>query len=159
MKLIALAIAALASFAGCGADLVPVERGCTEIGCADGLNVDLSSGPWKAGAYVFELKGDGKTQRCEGTLPLPSCDVPGLVCTGDLEAQVSVSGCALPAGQQGFGPIQLREGPAKVSVRITRDGATIADATMTPTYKTSRPNGPTCEPECRQASDGVFVGP
>jgi hypothetical protein len=32
------------------------------------------------------------------------------------------------------------------------DGQVILDTDLTPTYKESRPNGPTCGPVCKQAS-------
>ncbi len=126
---------------------------CTGIGCVDGLFISFGRGiEWAHGTYVFSLNADGVEQTCKGMLPLPPCaSGRALACVGDV-AMISESGCALPASQHGFGDIQLRSGPSKVTVRIERDGVVLADETLVPTYRTSQPNGPNCEPICRQAS-------
>jgi hypothetical protein len=41
--------------------------------------------------------------------------------------------------------------PAKVDVIVSKDGRRIGGATFEPTYQTSKPNGPNCEPTCRTA--------
>lgn len=137
----------------CSDGALPFEpKGCTLLGCNDGLTVDLQApAAWPAGTYRFELDADGATQTCEATIPLPPCDTQGIQCTGD-HARVSVSGCALPPSAQGFGPITFWKGPSTAVVRIFKgDGTKIADGTFHPTYALSRPNGPECEPECRSA--------
>jgi hypothetical protein len=46
--------------------------------------------------------------------------------------------------------------PANVTVQIATSAGTISKD-YTPEYKASRPNGPDCEPECRQATVTVNV--
>ena len=46
--------------------------------------------------------------------------------------------------------------PANVTVQITTNAGTIS-RDYTPEYRVSRPNGPGCEPECRQATVTVNV--
>ena len=40
--------------------------------------------------------------------------------------------------------------PQVPRVSVASAGAPVADRTFTPQYTVSRPNGPDCEPECRQ---------
>jgi hypothetical protein len=42
--------------------------------------------------------------------------------------------------------------PAQVQVRLTVNGAVVLDRTEAPAYRIKQPNGPDCEPTCRQAS-------
>jgi hypothetical protein len=65
---------------------------------------------------------------------------------------ITESGCALPPDAQGFGMIVVGAGPASVALTISRGGETIAQGSWTPDYQISRPNGPLCEPVCRQAT-------
>jgi hypothetical protein len=41
--------------------------------------------------------------------------------------------------------------PAQVDVIVRRDGRQVASGSFAPAYTTSQPNGPGCEPTCRQA--------
>lgn len=134
------------------------SRVCTEIGCVDGLVISFGRGvEWAPGTYVFSIDADGVEQTCKGMLPLPPCASGGaLTCTGNV-ATIGESGCALPASQHGFADIQLRSGPSKVTLRIERDGVVLADETLVPTYRTSQPNGPNCDPICRQASATIAL--
>lgn len=125
---------------------------CTEMGCVDGLALTVAPDyRWQPGAYVFRLTLDGRAVTCRGSLPLNACDMPSLTCDGE-GVMITESGCALPPEAQGFGDIQISSGPRQVAISITRDGQTLVEKTVTPTYRTARPNGSQCEPECRQAS-------
>lgn len=125
---------------------------CTEIGCVDGLTLTVvPEYRWQPGAYVFRLTLDGRTVTCKGSLPLKACGTPSLTCDGE-GVMMTESGCALPPEAQGFGDVHVENGPRQVAISITRDGQTLVDKTVTPTYRTSRPNGPRCAPECRQAN-------
>lgn len=48
--------------------------------------------------------------------------------------------------------VTLVGSPTTVHVTQTVGGATYLDETATPTYATTRPNGPSCEPVCSQAT-------
>jgi hypothetical protein len=50
--------------------------------------------------------------------------------------------------------------PTTLHVVQTANGVTTLDETTTPTYTTSRPNGPSCEPVCSQgAMEWVLAAP
>jgi hypothetical protein len=65
---------------------------------------------------------------------------------------IGESGCALPASAHGFSDIRFTSSPAKVTIRVERDGQVLAKESFTPAYRTSEPNGPGCGPVCKQAS-------
>jgi len=128
---------------------------CTDIGCVDGLHVTLapSGGLWTKGHYTFEITTPLGTTTCEGALPLPACEAGrALSCSGP-PVSIGESGCALPPDQHGFASIDLASGPADVTIVIRKDGAELVRKSITPGYRVTSPNGPDCEPTCRQASD------
>ncbi len=126
---------------------------CTQIGCVDGLNIAV--GPahhWAAGAYDFTFVMPGRTVNCTGTLPLKPCGTSSIACDGP-GVMIGESGCALPANTHGFADIRIDGAPKTVSVTLKHNGTTIARQDIAPTYVTSRPNGPQCEPVCHAARD------
>ncbi|MFW5739719.1 MAG: hypothetical protein ACOC1F_05075 [Myxococcota bacterium] len=136
----------------------PVSGECTEIGCTDGLHIDLRAADWEPGAYRFVVDADGRTTTCAGSLPLRPCDAgSSLRCDGD-DVLIGESGCALPAHEQGFSDMELPAGPAAVRIIIEHDGAVLADAKLSPEYQRTQPNGPGCPPVCNQARATVEVG-
>lgn len=139
---------ALASCSQAGPD-----GACTEIGCQNGLHLTWDQGPWKPGPYTIEVTLDGTKVTCEGKLPLPACDAgPGFKCTPGASLRLGESGCALPPEQHGLGGIDIDTMPAQVRIVVRRDGVEVGAQEITPKYQESRPNGPQCEPVCRQAS-------
>ncbi|WP_437950762.1 hypothetical protein WME98_08080 [Sorangium sp. So ce296] len=136
----------------------PPARGCTQIGCVNGFTLRLASeAPWPAGAYRFVITADGETTTCEGKLPLPDCAAGrALTCSGP-SLLIGESGCALPPSAHGFSEIQMSSAPGQVTVEISRDGTSLAEADFSPSYVESRPNGPGCEPVCRSASATLNV--
>lgn len=134
-------------------------RGCSAVGCVDGLALSLSpSQGWAQGSYRFVIEADGKTETCVGALPLPACSQGrALKCTGPELARIGESGCALGAAEHGFSSIDLPTAPKQVTIHIEREGNPIGGATLTPSYQTSQPNGPGCEPICRQANATIAV--
>ena len=137
----------------------PGGKVCTQMGCIDGLHVNLAKvTPWTAGSYSFAFELDGAPVTCTGALPLPACDQsPALRCDVEGKVQIGESGCALPPEQHGFSDIQISGEPAKVKLTITREDQQLHSGELTPTYVTSRPNGPGCEPECRGANAEVAL--
>lgn len=119
-------------------------RGCTEIGCQEGVSIDFEY--VDPGAYVFELVVDGDKVTCKVTLPIQQapespCDAAG--------AFLGVVGSALPANQQSIEGLTLPTTTAKtISLRATRDGKVIGEKSFAVPYVTSPgPNGPGCEPK------------
>ena len=154
-----LLLGACARDPGSPTDPDPSGRVCTQIGCIGGLHIDLAhEGPWQPGSYSFALVVDGAPISCTGSLPLPACDAgPPLTCDVPGRVQIGASGCALPPDQHGFSDIRIISGPARVELTIARDGETLHEGVLTPTYVESQPNGPGCEPICRGAAARVAV--
>ncbi len=132
----------------------PTDRVCTQIGCLNGLLVRVAKAtPWVPGRYTFELDLDGVQVSCSGALPLQPCESgPSLACTGDGKVIISESGCALPPESQGFGDLQISGEPQSVGITIKLDDSVLHTTTLNPSYVTSQPNGPGCEPTCRSGS-------
>jgi hypothetical protein len=96
---------------------------------------------------------DGTKVTCEGQLPLPACESgAGFQCSPGAALRLGESGCALPPAQHGLAGIDIDTMPAQVRVAVRRGGVEVGAQELTPQYREARPNGPDCEPTCRQAS-------
>jgi hypothetical protein len=134
----------------------PGGKSCTLIGCQSGLQVQLQHGTWPAGSYSLNVILDDATPVvCIVTLPFASVST-GATCSA-ATVQVQTSGQALGADQHAVTGLWVQTTPAKVQLVLRRDGAVMLDQTLQPTYTTSRPNGPDCEPLCTQANAVVVV--
>lgn len=145
------AVGLLFSAAGCESD--DPGQTCTLIGCVGGFEINLEkASAWAAGDYTFDLDVDGKTNSCTVTLPFTSCN-DGLKCTTELtDLTIGLSGCALPAAQHKISGLTFfNTAPKTVAVTVKFGVDEIGSVSYTPTYTDSRPNGPNCEPLCRQA--------
>ncbi len=132
----------------------PDSHACTTLGCQNGLHLTWAQGPWKPGLYTVEVALDGATVTCTGRLPLPACDAGlGFRCGPGASILLGESGCALPPEQHGLASIDIAEMPAHARITVRRDGLVIGTQEIEPRYRETRPNGPDCEPVCRQASD------
>ena len=118
----------LAGLGGCGA-LAP--GACTLIGCQDGLMVQLATVP--SGDFRVELRATSPTSQ----------PVYVFVCGSNTSCQ---HGVFFP----GYG-----EDQAFVTV-VTSAGARTTEVTGI-RYRLTRPNGPNCPPECRQATVAADV--
>lgn len=140
-------VASCAVIAACGTQS---GKRCTLMACADeGLRVDFTE--TQPGAYVIEAVIDGSTTRCSERLPLASAG--GNVCDSP-DVSLFRTGGALPASQQSLGGLTVsRLHVQSITVRVTRDGQLVREATLAPSYTvTPGPNGPDCDPEgCRSA--------
>ena len=137
------------------ASIANVGRVCTQMGCLDGLHVELATtaglGP---GTYAIELEADAAKGSCEVTLPLPPCDKgSATVCKGDVAVLVGERGCALDPAAHGFGPLTFKGAPARVRVVVRKGTAELGASTFTPTYRKVRPNGEGCGPVCQHATE------
>jgi hypothetical protein len=154
LAVVALLSAGLAS----GCDLQP--KACNEIGCRFGFAVDFqpTDGVWRPGRYLIDVTADGVSSSCESTLPFPPCGELPSTCIGQRSWILGASGCALPASQHSISGISFSNSPpATVEVTVSRDGRQLASQTFTPTYVSSRPNGPDCEPTCRTAPTATLA--
>lgn len=148
---------------------------CTEIGCVDQASVSLrtESGEWQPGAYALALSFDGTDYACSFDVPddLPANGSVGMLsCSPRLDAYInqevtcmeythgdSVSQSCTPIPDQYYVSVSVMGTPASVDVSLERDGDTLVEETHELSYEEARPNGPECEPLCRQASVEVNV--
>ncbi|HUH12140.1 MAG TPA: hypothetical protein VMK65_03485 [Longimicrobiales bacterium] len=121
-----LAVALLALSACRGEDPV---RACTQIGCSDGLTV--------------EVTGD-----------VPSRYTVRVVPEG-AQATEQACGDGMPCAGGAFFPDLT---PERATVQVLVDDEVVAELTVTPVYDDVQPNGAGCPPICRQARVTVAVG-
>jgi len=170
VKQLAVTIIAALAALGCDSD-ASAGKDCTDIGCMDSLAVTVRAprNVWPAGVYGFEFEFDGTVHAC-AKLKLPdalpsSPDVrselecpPALsaafdqqvICT-ETRTQNAISEACKPVAGQFKLAVSVSATPASFRARATRDDEVVLEATQTPEYEEERPNGPDCEPVCRQA--------
>ncbi|HEY8377519.1 MAG TPA: hypothetical protein VIK91_13585 [Nannocystis sp.] len=154
----ALALLLCACSKGQGQPSGPDEgKICTQIGCINGLQVQIAKAtPWQPGAYTFVLDLDDTRVTCTGALPLRPCDAaPTLTCDIPNRVLIGESGCALPPDQHGFSDIHVPAAVERFAVSIIHDGKPLGGIDIKPTYTTSQPNGPGCDPICHSAAASV----
>jgi hypothetical protein len=157
MAVVALLWTGLAAPSGCE---TLTKKSCNEIGCGFGFAVAFqpTDGIWRPGRYLVDVRADGVSSSCEVTLPLAPCGTPSSTCTGQRSWILGESGCALPASQHSISGISFSSStPATVEVTVSRDGRQLAGQSFTPSYASSRPNGPDCEPTCRTAPTATLA--
>ncbi len=160
----------------CSCDALEPES-CTLIGCSDGLSLraKTASGGLTDGTYSIALRLDGTAIQCTldaSDLSTRSAQTYLTAECDDRTSSVTLSApteCTEHRSEEAVGqscqPIagkwQLDIGvqgiPASVQLEIARDGVTVLEQTLAPTYLDTRPNGPKCEPLCRQASEELTL--
>jgi hypothetical protein len=164
VRVLCLAVALFGS-GSCG----ELGQSCTDIGCRDQASLTLrpAGGEWLAGSYRLIVTIDGEERQCAFSVPadLPEpgsgralCDPflplylqPETVCS-ERRDRDSVSQSCTPIPDRYSGSLTLQGTPAVLVVTVERDGQILSNDTLKPAYQASRPNGPGCEPLCRQAS-------
>jgi hypothetical protein len=137
----------------------PPPRACTKIGCMSTLDVAIEDKPGQKGAYVIEVEAGDQKGLCEMKMPAPKCGEPWTRCEGTLPLMAKEGEiCKQPAKDQMLAPLTIGVAPEKVTVRVLRDKKKVHEETVAPPYKTVQPNGPGCEPTCKQAEIKVTVG-
>jgi hypothetical protein len=150
------AVVALACAGGCSDGSEPrTPRGCTLIGCVNGLSVQFSRPLREAGSYTVTMDLDGERITCETALPFASCS-GGSPCSSS-KVILEQSGCALPPSAHEILGLRVTSVARTVSLRIDRDGGEIASESFTPSYARSAPNGEGCGPICEQASATLSI--
>ena len=124
-----LAGLALVITSACG--IITPGDSCTLIGCNSGLTVHLNAKP--AGTYKVEV------------FPLSSNQQPAYVyeCSDTASCQQDIFFAGLIVSHP--------------FVRVTTSVGTKTVEILTVNYVTSRPNGPSCDPECKQATVNVDI--
>lgn len=145
-------------------------QGCTEASCSDEMSVTLAFADhrWPDGAYVFEVELDDVKHTCAFSWPVAQptpggIDVPcdpseleaGLrqdtKCTEERTADAVTQRCALIDGQYSLRLSRIGT-PKSLVLHSTRDGEHLKDLALDLEYFEERPNGPDCDPVCRQSS-------
>ena len=118
-------LVAVIAVTSCG-PAAPEARACTLIGCESGVAVDLSATP--SGAFSVELT------------PIPGGEATLKECTTAASCGRSLFFAGVSADS--------------VEVKVTTAAGTRSVRTRA-AYFTSQPNGPQCDPTCRQARVAV----
>jgi hypothetical protein len=126
----------------CGGEDDESGRPCTLIGCFDYLLIRFEGST--PGEYQITIEADGDIIECTGTVP--SSGVV-LACSGEPHPEMA-----------GKFETTIAGAPRQVRVTVRRDGVSIADETLTPTYSESQPNGAGCLPICFRAQEVVSLG-
>jgi len=156
----------------------PFGRACTEIGCVDGVDLTLLApgNTWPPGRYHFQIGFAGTRHDCLATLPedLPQSpnELKALRCEpvleGSFRAKVTcreqrtadaVSESCTPVAGQWLLHVSAQGIPESLQLRIERDDRVLLERTQKLDYEQSRPNGPGCEPLCRQSDVVVTLPP
>ena len=137
----------------------PPVKACTKMGCMSTLGVVVQDKPGQKGAYVIEVEAGDQKGRCEARLPAPRCGEPWTRCEGTLPLMAKEGEiCKKPPAEHTLPPLTIGAAPEKVIVRVLRDKKQVHEETVAPPYDALQPNGPGCEPTCKQAEIGVAVG-
>jgi hypothetical protein len=121
------------------------SKTCTLRGCTDGFSATVGSGEIGSlpnGTHRLEVIADAASLTCTFQIPLGTT---APACSTGLSVLVA------PAGQ-GVETITVAGTPGQVHAWQYVDDVPILDAAAAPSYEENRPNGPECEPVCRQAS-------
>jgi hypothetical protein len=137
---ILVAVLTAISMTGC------ISGACTAIGCVDQVTYQLDS----AAASQFAVGQAVQVKACVGT----SCVTETLTLTMGNDVAASQSLTYLSTSrtlEYRPGPIGVE--PQRVTLELSRGGNLVASLTKDPVnFSRFQPNGPGCEPVCRQAS-------
>ena len=125
---------------------------CTLIGCADSLQVWLTGATAKSGLYQIEIVADGVPTSCQIMVP-HTCGTQATCSGGPSNWRLTLSPCGPGQPQRVDGFVFYKDAPASLDFIVRRDDVIVGGASAQPIYGESRPNGPDCDPVCRQAPD------
>jgi len=160
------------------ADACVEAHGCTEIGCVDsaGFTLRVPGDEWEAGTYDLAIEFDETAHSCSFTMPdaidsesgqgvaIPVACTPQLdawlnavtMCTTHSDGSSSSQTCTPIPGRY-YLSVRTSTLAASLTVSVTLDGADYFSETHALTYTASQPNGPDCEPICRNATVEFFA--
>ena len=146
---------------------------CTEIGCGDGVSLELAFADhlWPDGAYEIEVALDDVEHVCtfswpeaapeRGSVRSVGCEPSTLGasisqetdCTGTDQGNVSLP-CRPLVGLYGL-HLAAPGTPKRLQLRATRDGELLTEQALDLVYSVDQPNGPDCGPVCRESSHAL----
>lgn len=124
---------------------------CTEVGCQDGLFVDLQpTQPLWDGTWRVAAEGDTLQAACSFT-----------VVDGRIDERLDEEGCAMlyeVSGDDGISlDWMLTTQDPEVELAIAHEGVELVHEVVEPAYETIAPNGEACGPICTSASVSVEI--
>lgn len=151
--------AVLATFAPLG----PTRGRCPEIGCVNGLTIDMSATPQPPGLYRVEIEADGQRFTCDLRLPYATCDSLTTCAwrrAGTYDGISVIRGsCEMPPASHNIPAIDFHGVcPSHLSARLLHEGREIARWSMDPTYQRVTPGGEHCGLMCAQATPSLSLG-
>jgi hypothetical protein len=163
---------ALAAAPGCA---IETTKTCSLVGCQDqfSANLQTADGSFPSGTHQVDVVADGLTLSCAFSFPLgtapgggtiaPSCPMglnvgvwPATVCTSTTTGATASQTCD-PIPGHFVESITLTGAPTRVQLQQSVDGTSLLNVEMAPTYVVNRPNGPDCDPACRQSSASLTL--
>ena len=154
------------SVAGCNSSPFGSSMVCTTRGCLNQFTatVSVASSAVPAGTHTIDVTADGISLSCTFAFPPENgatvgaqCPIgltvdvqPATVCTTTYTDAAKTERCD-PVPGQFMELISVMGAPASVHVQQSVGGAVILDQSATPTYQSTQPNGPGCDPICQQA--------
>lgn len=148
-------VALVAAVAGCER-----SHACTEIGCLDQASITVRRVDGALPAVGVSLDVDGRMVECAAPRAGGSaaCDTDVTIsarervsCTEESDGQRRTLTC-VPTGtfEQ---VVSVRGTPASIRAVVRNAGEVVDERTFAPQYRPVQPNGPDCEPVCRQWSE------
>jgi hypothetical protein len=147
----------LGAVAGC------VQRGgaCSLIGCTDQVSLAIHRADWSRLSLGGVLDIGGRKVTCPALNPPQtrgSCDTDVTIEVRELaDCREAASGGAVSQTCTPNGRFELvvtiRGTPPRVVVTLTSGATMVAQRSFELAFTSSRPNGPGCEPVCRQSSE------
>jgi len=126
------------------------SKECTLIGCVDSFEVRFTGATAAPGRYEIEVVADGVNSSCQVTLPR-ECGTPPTCSSADSTWRLATSGCSVGGEPQRVDGIVFHRAPEALIFTVRRDDVVVGAGRAQPSYTESQPNGPDCEPLCRQA--------
>jgi hypothetical protein len=136
------------------------ELTCTLIGCQNSATVAIRRQSGQLPSFALTVEMDGRAIECPappGNNAWARCNDQVSVTTREVqECQQSRVGDSIVVTCAGTGRfeqiLEITGTPASVKVSARAGAAPAGEQTFTPQYQSVQPNGPECEPTCRQWS-------
>jgi hypothetical protein len=135
------------------------SKTCTLMGCQDQLILEISQSSGLAVLFSARLDIDGRAVAC----PAPArgesttCDTGVSIASRELQdCTQTISGGQASETCVGTGyfteRIIILGAPKSVDITLMTGATVVAQTTIAPTYEVNQPNGPGCDPVCKQAA-------
>jgi hypothetical protein len=139
------------------------QKACTTRGCQDQASITVRRPDWNPPPFAVELDLDGRRVTCPAPMARSAggiaCDDPSVRvahrelsdCT-ESRSGTNVSLTCVPNGKLEQ-VITIVGTPKRIVATLTADGAVAGQRNFDMTYTAVYPNGPDCDPGCKQRSE------